>query len=152
MANEPVITVIGNLTTDPTIRFTQKGDAVANFTVASTPRTFDSTKNQWVDGEPLFMNCTAWRNLAQNIADSLTKGARVIVTGRLKSRSYQDRDGNNRRSVEVEIEETGASLMFATVQINRTGSGSNFSQPQQQQQRQDADPWNSAGQTQEPPF
>ena len=152
MANEPVITVIGNLTTDPTIRFTQKGDAVANFTVASTPRTFDSTKNQWVDGEPLFMNCTAWRNLAQNIADSLTKGTRVIVTGRLKSRSYQDRDGNNRRSVEVEVEEAGASLMFATVQINRAGGGSNFSQPQQQQQRQDADPWNSAGQTQEPPF
>lgn len=102
------------------------------------------------------MNCTAWRNLAQNIADSLTKGARVIVTGRLKSRSYQDRDGNNRRSVEVEVEEAGASLMFATVQINRTGGGSNFSQPQQQQraqqQRQDVDPWNSAGQTQEPPF
>lgn len=119
MTGEPIITLIGNLTADPVIRFTQRGDAVANFTVASTPRTFDRTTNQWRDGEALFMNCVAWRNLAQNISDSLTKGTRVIVSGKMKSNSYQDREGNNRRSIEIEVEEVGPSLRYATTVVNR---------------------------------
>lgn len=124
MTGEPIITLIGNLTADPVIRFTQRGDAVANFTVASTPRTFDRTTNQWRDGEALFMNCVAWRNLAQNISDSLTKGSRVIVSGRMKSNSYQDREGNNRRSIEIDVEEIGPSLRYATATVNRTSGRS----------------------------
>ena len=116
------ITVVGNLTGDPELRFTPGGAAVANFTVASTPRTYDKQAQQWVDGESLFMRCSVWRDDAANVAASLTKGARVIVTGKLKARSYQDRDGNQRTAWEVDVEEVGPALRYATAQPVRTPS------------------------------
>ena len=117
--NETTLTVVGNLTADPELRQTQSGVAVASFTVASTPRNFDRQANEWKDGEALFLRCSAWRDLATNINASLTKGSRVIVTGRLQQRSYQDREGNSRVSMEVQVDEIGPSLRYATAQVVR---------------------------------
>ncbi|GAA2180456.1 single-stranded DNA-binding protein [Brooklawnia cerclae] len=124
MAGDTQITLIGNLTSDPDLRFTPSGAAVANFTVASTPRTFDRQNNEWKDGETMFLNCSIWRQAAENVAETLTKGMRVIVQGRLKSRSYDDREGNRRTVFEVEVEEVGPSLRYATAKVARTSSGS----------------------------
>ena len=129
MSGEPVLTLIGNLTADPAIRFTANGTAVANFTVAATPSYFDRTTNQWKDGEALFMNCSAWKKLAQNIADSLYKGSRVIAQGRLRSNSYQDRNGNDRRSLIFEVDEIGASLKFATANIQKPKQSDDWGGP-----------------------
>jgi single-strand DNA-binding protein len=120
MAGETQITVVGNLTGDPELRFTPSGAAVANFTVASTPRTFDRQSNEWKDGETLFLRCSVWREAAESVAESLTKGTRIIVTGRLVSRSYQDREGQNRTVFEVQVDEVGPSLRYATAKVTRT--------------------------------
>jgi len=124
MAGETIITLIGNLTGDPELRFTPSGAAVANFTVASTPRTFDRQTQEWKDGEAMFINCAAWRNLAENVAESLTKGSRVIVSGRLRSRSYEGREGEKRTVFEIEVDEIGPSLRYATAKVTRTTSSS----------------------------
>ena len=132
MAGETIITVVGNLTADPELRYTQGGLAVANFTIASTPRTFDRQANEWKDGEALFLRASCWRDFAEHVAGSLTKGSRVIATGRLKQRSYDDRDGNKRTAIELEVDEIGPSLRYATAQVTRTsgGSGSGGGRPQ----------------------
>lgn len=121
MANETYITVVGNLTADADLRFTSNGVAVANFTIASTPRRFNRQANEFKDEETLFVRCSAWRELAENAAESLTKGTRVIAHGWLKSRSFQDKEGNNRNAWELEVEEVGPSLRFATAQVTRQG-------------------------------
>jgi len=131
MAGDTVITVIGNLTADPELRFTPAGAAVANFTVASTPRTFDRNSNEWKDGDALFMRCNIWREAAENVAESLTRGSRVIVSGRLKQRSYETREGEKRTVVELEVDEIGPSLKYATAKVNKAnrgggGGGGNF--------------------------
>jgi single-strand DNA-binding protein len=123
MAGETTITVIGNLTSDPELRFTPSGSAVANFTIASTPRTFDRQSNEWKDGETLFLRASVWREAAENVAESLTKGMRVIVTGRLKSRSYETKEGEKRTVIELEVDEIGPSLRYANAKINRTQRG-----------------------------
>jgi single-strand DNA-binding protein len=119
MTNETVITIVGNLTADPELRYTQGGLAVANFTIASTPRIFDKTRNEYVDGEALFLRASCWRDFAEHVAGSLTKGSRVIATGRLKQRSYDDRDGNKRTAIELEVDEIGPSLRYATATTTR---------------------------------
>lgn len=119
MAGETVITVVGNLTADPELRYTQSGLPVANFTIASTPRHFDRQKNEWVDDDALFLRASVWRDFAEHVAGSLTKGMRVIASGRLKQRSYQDREGNNRISIELEVDEIGPSLRYATAIVER---------------------------------
>ncbi|AXE37500.1 single-stranded DNA-binding protein [Acidipropionibacterium virtanenii] len=123
MAGETTITVIGNLTADPELRFTPNGVPVANFTVASTPRTFDRQSNEWRDGEALFLNCSVWRNYAENVAESLSKGTRVIVQGNLRARSYDDRDGNHRVVHELDVLEVGPALRFASAKVTRTPGG-----------------------------
>ena len=123
MAGDTIITVVGNLTADPELRFTPNGAAVANFTVASTPRTFDRQTNEWKDGETLFLRCSIWREAAENVAESLTKGMRVVAQGRLKARSYQDREGNNRTSWEMDVDEVGPSLRYATAKVTRSQRG-----------------------------
>ncbi|MDI3194508.1 single-stranded DNA-binding protein [Pseudarthrobacter sp. AL07] len=120
MAGETTITVIGNLTNDPELRFTPSGSAVANFTIASTPRTFDRQSNEWKDGETLFLRAAVWREAAENVAESLTKGMRVIVSGRLKSRSYETKEGEKRTVMELEVDEIGPSLRYANAKVNRT--------------------------------
>jgi single-strand DNA-binding protein len=120
MAGETTITVIGNLTSDPELRFTPSGSAVANFTIASTPRTFDRQSNEWKDGETLFLRASVWREAAENVAESLTKGMRVIVSGRLKSRSYETKEGEKRTVIELEVDEIGPSLRYANAKVNRT--------------------------------
>jgi single-strand DNA-binding protein len=120
MAGETTITVIGNLTNDPELRFTPSGSAVAKFTIASTPRTFDRQSNEWKDGETLFLRASVWREAAENVAESLTKGMRVIVSGRLKSRSYETKEGEERTVIELEVDEIGPSLRYANAKINRT--------------------------------
>ncbi|MBL1073121.1 single-stranded DNA-binding protein [Nocardia sp. 2] len=122
-AGDTVITVIGNLTADPELRFTPAGAAVANFTVASTPRVFDRNSNEWKDGEALFLRCNIWREAAENVAESLTRGSRVIVSGRLKQRSYETREGEKRTVVELEVDEVGPSLKYATAKIAKTTRG-----------------------------
>mgnify|MGYP006362125401 FL=1 len=124
MAGETIITVVGNLTADPELRYTQNGLPVANFTIASTPRTFDRQANEWKDGDALFLRASVWREFAEHVAGSLSKGSRVIATGRLKQRSYQDREGQQRTSIELEIDEIGPSLRYATAQVTRAASGS----------------------------
>ncbi|GAB3941929.1 single-stranded DNA-binding protein [Kribbella albertanoniae] len=130
MAGEPPITLIGNLTGDPELRFTPSGAAVANFTIASTPRNLDRQSNEWKDGETLFISCSVWRQVAENVAESLTRGSRVVVHGRLKARSYDDRDGNKRTVFECDVEEIGASMRYATLKISKTtrsdGGGGGF--------------------------
>ena len=124
MAGETQITLIGNLTSDPELRFTPNGAAVANFTVASTPRTFDRQSNEWKDGDAMFLNCSIWRQYAEHVAESLQKGMRVIVQGRLKSRSYETREGEKRTVFEVEVDEIGPSRRYATAKVTRTSGGS----------------------------
>jgi single-strand DNA-binding protein len=124
MAGDTLITVVGNLTADPELRFTPSGAAVANFTVASTPRQFDRQSGEWKDGEALFMRCNIWRQAAENVAETLTRGSRVIVSGRLKQRSYETREGEKRTVVELEVEEVGPSLRYATAKVNKVSRGS----------------------------
>jgi single-strand DNA-binding protein len=124
VAGETVITVVGNLTADPELRFTPSGAAVASFTVASTPRTFDRQSNEWKDGDALFLRCSIWRQAAENVAESLTRGARVVVTGRLKQRSFETREGEKRTVIELDVDEVGPSLRYATAKVNRTQRGS----------------------------
>ena len=128
MAGETSITLIGNLTADPELRFTPSGAPVANFTVASTPRTFDRQSGEWRDGDAMFLNCAVWRQYAENVAESLQKGMRVIVQGRLKSRSYETREGEKRTVFEVDVEEIGPALRYATAKVTRSsgGGGGNF--------------------------
>ena len=123
MAGDTVITIIGNLTADPELRFTPSGAAVANFTVASTPRQFDRQSNEWKDGETLFMRCSVWRHAAENVAESCQRGMRVIVSGRLKSRSYETKEGEKRTVVEMDVDEIGPSLRSATAKVNKTQRG-----------------------------
>ena len=156
MSGDTTITVVGNLTADPELRFTPSGAAVANFTVASTPRTFDRQSNEWKDGDPLFLPCSIWRQAAEHVAESLTKGTRVIVTGRLKQRSYDDREGNKRTIYEVEVEEVGPSLLRATAVVTRATSGAQPGrQPAARQpagRPQAADPWAAQALTDPAPF
>ncbi len=173
MAGDTVITVIGNLTADPELRFTPSGAAVANFTVASTPRMFDRQTNEWKDGEALFLRCSIWREAAENVAESLTRGSRVIVSGRLKQRSFETREGEKRTVVELEVDEIGPSLKYATAKVNKAsrsggggggfgGGGGGSRQPAAQSSGGGAageDPWGSApasgsfaGGDDEPPF
>ncbi len=145
MAGETLITVVGNLTADPELRFTPSGAAVANFTVASTPRTFDRQSGEWKDGEALFLRCNIWRQAAENTAESLTRGMRVIVSGRLRQRSYETREGEKRTVVELEVDEVGPSLRYATAKVNKVSrqggsAGSGYGSPPD-------DPWSSAPQT-----
>jgi single-strand DNA-binding protein len=126
VAGDTNITVVGNLTADPELRFTPSGAAVANFTVASTPRIYDRQSGEWKDGEALFLRCAIWREAAENVAESLTRGSRVIVQGRLKQRSFETREGEKRTVVEVEVDEIGPSLRYATAKVNkasRSGGG-----------------------------
>ncbi|MCA1710978.1 MAG: single-stranded DNA-binding protein [Actinobacteria bacterium] len=123
MAGETVITVVGNLTNDPELRFTPSGAAVASFTVASTPRTLDKNTNEWKDGDALFLRCSVWRQAAENVAESLQRGARVIVQGRLQQRSYETKEGEKRTVVELQVDEIGPSLKYATAKVNKTTRG-----------------------------
>jgi len=123
MAGETIITVVGNLTADPELRYTQGGLAVANFTIASTPRSFDRASNDWKDGEALFLRASCWREFAEHVAGSLTKGSRVIAQGRLKQRSYETKEGEKRTSIELEVDEIGPSLRYATAQVTRAAGG-----------------------------
>jgi single-strand DNA-binding protein len=148
MAGETPITVIGNLTADPELRFTPSGAAVANFTVASTPRTFDRQTNEWKDGEALFLNCSVWRQAAENAAESLQRGMRVLVSGRLKARSYETREGEKRTVFEIDVDEVGPSLRYATAKVTKTtrsggGQGGGFSGGGGGQGGDD--PWSSGG-------
>lgn len=142
MAGETQVTVVGNLTGDPELRFTPAGAAVANFTVASTPRVFDRQSNEWRDGDALFLRCQVWREAAENAAESLTRGMRVIVQGRLKQRSFETREGEKRTVVELEVDEIGPSLRYAVARVEKAARG------QQQVQRVSGrggdDPWGSA--------
>lgn len=152
MAGDTVITVIGNITGDPELRFTPSGAAVANFTVASTPRAFDRQSNEWKDGETLFMRCSVWRDAAENVAESLQRGTRVIVTGRLKSRSYETKEGEKRTVIEMEVDEVGPSLRYATAKVNKTqrgGGGGGFGGSGGAQQ---GGGWSGGGQQQEDPW
>lgn len=126
MAGETVITVVGNLVENPELRFTPSGAGVANFTIASTPRTLNRQTSEWEDGSPLFLRCSIWRDAAEHVAESLTKGARVIAQGRLKQRSYE-KDGQTRTVYELEVDEIGPSLKFATAQVTKAGSGAQSS-------------------------
>jgi len=149
VAGETIITVVGNLTSDPELRYTQNGLAVANFTIASTPRNFDRQANEWKDGEALFLRASVWRDFAEHVAGSLAKGSRVIATGRLKQRSYETREGEKRTAIELEVDEIGPSLRYATAQVTRTSGGGGGGQggaPRGQvggggQARQNDDPW-----------
>ena len=155
MAGETTLNIIGNLTNDPELRFTPSGSAVANFTIASTPRTFDKNANEWKDGETLFMRCSVWREAAENVAESLTKGMRVIVEGRLKQRSYDTKEGEKRTVIELEVDEIGPSLKYANAKVNRTqrsGNGGGQSQQWGGQQQPAADTWGQGGADQGPPF
>jgi single-strand DNA-binding protein len=174
VAGDTIITVVGNLTADPELRFTPSGAAVANFTVASTPRIYDRQSGEWKDGEALFLRCNIWREAAENVAESLTRGSRVIVQGRLKQRSFETREGEKRTVVEVEVDEIGPSLRYATAKVNKAsrsgGGGGGFGaggggsrQPAQTgggaSSAAGDDPWGSApasgsfgGGDDEPPF
>ncbi|MGE9695937.1 single-stranded DNA-binding protein [Streptomyces sp. CH6] len=147
MAGETVITVVGNLVDDPEVKFTQSGAAVAKFRIASTPRTFDRQTSEWVDGEALFLTCSVWRQAAENVAESLRRGARVIVQGRLKQRSYDDREGVKRTVYELDVDEVGASLRNATAAITKTTGNA-----QQRPQRTTGDPWNTQNQAMGDPW
>lgn len=179
MAGETVITVIGNLVSDPEMRATPSGSMVSNFTIASTPRTFDRQSNEWKDGDALFLRASVWREAAENVAETLTKGMRVMAQGRLRSRSYDTKEGERRTVMELEVDEIGPSLRFASAKVTRTnrsggnGGGGTQSQPPQQSAPQQSpqqawtppsqgnDPWQSNANPQggwgnpgndEPPF
>lgn len=151
MAGETVITIVGNLTADPELRTTRNGSAVANFSIAATPRVFDKQSNQWVDGDALFLRCSAWRDLATHCAQSLSKGMRVIAQGRLTQHSWEDEQHQKRSAVELQVDEIGPSLRYATAQVQKMQSGGyqggnangGYQQPQQAQQSQAPadDPW-----------
>ena len=158
-AGDVNVTIVGNLTGDPELRFTPSGAAVASFTVASTPRVLDKATNEWKDGEALFMRCSVWRQYAENVAESLQKGTRVIVTGRLKQRSYETREGEKRTVMEMEVDDVGPALRYATAKVNKVqragggfgGDGGGSSAPASD------DPWASSGPSggagfDEPPF
>ena len=164
MAGETIITVVGNLTADPELRYTQNGLAVANFTIASTPRTYDRQANEWKDGEALFLRASCWREFAEHVAGSLTKGTRVIASGRLKQRSYETKEGEKRTTIELEVDEIGPSLRYATASVTRaqsnravSGGGSSFgggqssddawapSAPAQSSSSGGGDVWNTPG-------
>lgn len=147
MAGETTITIIGNAVDDPELRFTATGAAVAKFRVASTPRTFNKNTSQWEDGEPIFLTCVAWRQMAENIAESISRGTRIIVAGRLKQRSYE-KDGQKRTVFEVEVDEVGPSLRYATAKVQRMARGNSTTPPGG---ADSADPW-SAGADGAPPF
>lgn len=151
MAGDTVITVVGNLTGDPELRFTPSGAAVSNFTIASTPRSFDKATNEWEDGEALFLRCTVWRQAGENVAESLTRGARVIAQGRLQQRSYVTKEGEKRTSIELQVDEIGPSLKYATAKVNRTTRGSTDAAAQG---GGSPDPWAAGSSTgsDEPPF
>ncbi len=144
MAGETIITVVGNLTADPELRYTQNGLPVANFTIASTPRNFDRAANEWKDGEALFLRASVWREFAEHVAGSLTKGSRVIATGRLKQRSYETKEGEKRTSIELEIDEIGPSLRYATAQVTRAAGGGSGGGGQSRPQVAD-EPWSTPG-------
>ena len=173
MAGEPVVTIVGNLTRDPELRFTSSGVAVADFSVAMTPRSFDRSANEWRDGDTQFYRCSVWRDAAENVAETLRKGMRVIVQGRLRQRSYETREGERRTVFEVEVDEVGPSLRYASAQVTRKSAnggngGGNYGGQQQnqggnnfgggnqggfggnqsapQQSAPSNDPWNSAPQ------
>lgn len=158
MSGETVITVVGNLTADPELRFTPSGAAVTNFTIASTPRTFDKNTNEWKDGDALFLRCSVWRQAAENVAESLTRGMRVIAQGRLVQRSYETREGEKRSVIELQVDEIGPSLKYASAKVNRTSRGSSSGGFGGQQQAASDDPWGtpaeskSGGFSDEPPF
>jgi len=166
MAGETIITVVGNLTADPELRFTPSGAAVASFTIASTPRTFDRNTNEWKDGEALFLRCSLWRQAAENAAESLTRGMRVIAQGRLQQRSFETREGEKRTVVEMQVDEIGPSLRYASAKVNRTqrgsssgGFGSSGTSGDSGASTTTDDPWSTApaagsggGFTDEPPF
>jgi single-strand DNA-binding protein len=164
MAGETIITVVGNLTDDPELKFTPSGAAVANFTVASTPRTYDRQTNEWKDGDALFLRCAAWRQLAENVAESLQKGQRVVVTGALRVRQFERQDGSKGTSVELNVDEVGPSLRYATAKVTKVsrsgnsggGSGQDWGgQPASAPASAPAtDVWGTgaAGATEEPPF
>ena len=173
MAGETIITVVGNLTADPELRFTPSGAAVANFTVASTPRIMDRQTSEWKDGEALFLRCSIWREAAENVAESLTRGSRVIVSGRLKQRSFETKEGEKRTVMELEVDEIGPSLKYATAKVNKAsrggGGGGGFgggspgggggNAPRSNPAEAQEDPWGSApasgsfgGSDDEPPF
>jgi single-strand DNA-binding protein len=173
MAGETIITVVGNLTDDPELRFTPSGAAVANFTVASTPRNFDKQTNEWKDGDSLFLRCAVWRQAAENVAESLQRGNRVVVHGRLKQRSYETKEGEKRTVFEMDVEEVGPSLKYATAKVTKTqrgGGGGGFGgggagSPAENDPWASAAPapaqtpaagggggWNNPGASDEPPF
>lgn len=134
MSGETYLTVVGNLVADPDLRFVPNGDAVANFTVASTPRSYDKTSGEWKDGNALFQRCNIWREAAENVAETLSKGMRVIVSGRLVQRSYETKEGDKRHVVELEVDEIGPSLRYATARVLKRGKNDGPSRPQ-------SDPW-----------
>ena len=170
MAGETIVTVIGNLTSDPELRFSQSGAAVANFTIASTPRTFDRQANEWKDGETLFLRASIWREAAENVAESLTKGTRVIAQGALKQRSYETREGEKRTSYELDVHEIGPSLKYATAKVTKAQRNGGQGTPTGQSARSEwgqapahtppAEPWGGSQQSawpsepanSEPPF
>lgn len=155
MSGETLITVVGNLTDEPELRFTPNGNAVAKFRIASTPRTFDRKSGEWRDGEPLFLQCVLWQQPAEHAAESLGRGQRVIVTGRLTQRSYETRDGEKRSVFELVVDEIGPSLRYATAKVTKMGRSSGGTSTTRNNNDQWADdPWatNVAGQSDEPPF
>lgn len=131
-AGDTSLTIIGNLTDDPELRFTPSGDAVAKFRVASTPRYMDRATNEWKDGEPLFLSCTVWRKAAENVAETLNRGMRVVVVGRLKQRSYDTKEGEKRTVIELEVDEIGPSLRYATAKVTKAATGQNGGQARQE--------------------
>ena len=153
MSGEAIITLAGNCVNDPELKFLPSGVAVCNWTIASTPRTFDRQSNEWKDGDPLFLPCSIWRQAAEHVAESLTKGMRVIVQGRLKSRSYETKEGERRTVYEVDVEEVGPSLLFATAKVTRVASGTEPRPARQPAGRTPpADPWAAQALTDPAPF
>lgn len=147
------ITIVGTIVADPELRYTPSGAAVANFRVASNPRRYNSQTLQWEDGDPLFLACNVWRQAAENVAESLSKGMRVIVNGRLRQRSYETREGEKRTVYEVEVDEVGPSLKYATAQVTRVPSqGGGGGAPTQTQQPADTGEWGGPADNDEPPF
>lgn len=144
MAGETVITVVGNLVEDPELRYTPSGAAVAKFRIASTPRTFDRESGQWKDGEALFLTCSVWRNYAENVAESLSRGSRVIVQGRLKQRSFETREGEKRTVYELDVDEVGPALRFATAKVQKSSGGGGGGRFGAAAAAQPEDPWASA--------
>lgn len=146
-AGDTIVTIIGNLTADPELRFTPSGAAVAGFTIASTPRYFDKASNEWKDGDTLYMRCNVWRQAAENGAESLTKGMRVIATGRLKQRSYETKEGEKRTVVELEVDDFGPSLSRATAKVTKNAAGGNGGAGRPAAASDAADPWATSEET-----